>query len=438
MNCSIPKNFTRRNGVGTGAPKAHSKYFGPVIFLGVPIVAMIVIMGAGSLQLFADIKQPQEQIKFVIDKVQELISKGVLNQSQGNALISKLDSAKEKIEEDNAKGAINQLQGFINEINRFIKSGQLGKEEGQKLIDSTGNIFGQLGFRHVEMAEMDRGLHATQTIDLAEDRVVALAFTKNATPTAQLDFIEFTAVPSVTNVNLDINVYDQIPAELPRPDTDDFLLFADISFNGNGANFSSEDAYSSSPKITFQVDKNSNGTCKDVQLFLFNETTKAWETKQVSRGLDNGSTCVYEGSVPHFSMYAIGVKKPTGGGGVGSGGSGAGGGPALAMMDYKEPTITAYFWDPEFPKIGTDLTVNAVIMDDSAVKATLFYYGPDQTFRESRSVEMQRLQGNWYGANIPGNDLKAPGVFFWIVAEDGVGNSGKLPTKLVRILEQKP
>jgi polyhydroxyalkanoate synthesis regulator phasin len=433
MIAPTPKNFAMSgNSKNPKDSKGRSRYLGVLLFL-VPVFAMVMIAGAGSLQLFVDVKQPTEQVKMIIEWVKGLISKGALSEEQGKALVSKLDAAKSKIEQNDVKGALSQFQSFINQVNGFVKAGQMDEEEGRKLIDSVANMFAQLGFKPVEMLEVDRGLHATKAIDLSQDSIVALAFTKNASPKAQIDFIEFTAASGVTSANLDIMVYNELPSGLPRPSTDDLMLFMDISLQGD-ADFSSEGAYAKSPRITFTVEKDIDGTCKDLQLFLYNEITRQWESQFVSRGVDNGPACTYEGAVPHFSMYAIGVKKPTGGGGVGSGGSGAGGGPAMAM-DFKGPTITAYFWDPEFPRIGSNLTINTVIMDNSPVEATLYYYGPGETFRDSHAIPMRKLHTNWYTADIPGEAVKVPGVFFLIVAEDTAGNSARLDTKLVRIQE---
>ena len=87
---------------------------------------------------------PQEQNELLIDEVEALVTTGVLNPGQGNALIAKLEAAIRKLNQGNVNAAINQLQAFINQVNAFINGGILSPEEGQPLIDAANNIINQL------------------------------------------------------------------------------------------------------------------------------------------------------------------------------------------------------------------------------------------------------------------------------------------------------
>ena len=85
-----------------------------------------------------------ERVDEIIDAIEGLISNGVLNGGQGNALISKLEAALEKIAQGNSTAAINQLNAFINQVTDFIDSGTLTSEEGQPLIDAAEALIAAL------------------------------------------------------------------------------------------------------------------------------------------------------------------------------------------------------------------------------------------------------------------------------------------------------
>ncbi|MFY3740453.1 MAG: putative repeat protein (TIGR01451 family) [Candidatus Nitrosomirales archaeon] len=213
----------------------------------------------------------------------------------------------------------------------------------------------------VEMTKTEDGLSANVDIgDIAADQKAELLLLNNTLPDAQLNAIEITPTSNVTDVGFNITLSKDLPENLPPPIIDDPLLFIQVSLNASGVDFSDSSTYSTSPEITFTVDKNEDGTCKDVELYMLNEETGEWETESlsISQVEDMGSYCMYKGTVPHFSTFMIGLKKPTGGGGVGSGGSGGGGGPAV--MGVENPKTVYNYSDDDDDDVAVNQARSAV------------------------------------------------------------------------------
>ena len=86
-----------------------------------------------------------DDIEEVIDTVQALaISGGYLSTAHANALIVKLQSAIDKLEEGKEGAAINKLEAFINQVNAYINSGILDSVTGLSLIEQVQKIIGSL------------------------------------------------------------------------------------------------------------------------------------------------------------------------------------------------------------------------------------------------------------------------------------------------------
>lgn len=83
---------------------------------------------------------PEEIIEEIADDVGDLVSTEALNEGEGQALTSKLDTALKKLDEGNSKAACNVLKAFTNQINAMIKSGRLSEKEGQALIEDANSI----------------------------------------------------------------------------------------------------------------------------------------------------------------------------------------------------------------------------------------------------------------------------------------------------------
>ncbi len=90
-------------------------------------------------------KRPAEdQIDLVIDDVTDLVDAGMLNDGQGNALISKLENAIAKIANGQTKAAVNQLNAFINQVMNFMDDGILTPGQGAALIAAVEDIIADL------------------------------------------------------------------------------------------------------------------------------------------------------------------------------------------------------------------------------------------------------------------------------------------------------
>ncbi|MBI1804390.1 MAG: DUF11 domain-containing protein [Ignavibacteria bacterium] len=75
-----------------------------------------------------------QAIQNLIRQVECLVSSGILNAGNGNALIAKLHAALQSVDRGNSMSAANQLQAFINEVNALMQSGRLSASDGQPLI----------------------------------------------------------------------------------------------------------------------------------------------------------------------------------------------------------------------------------------------------------------------------------------------------------------
>ena len=66
-------------------------------------------------------KTPQDPIDDLIEDIEDLVDDGLLNNGQGNSLISKLENIIDKLNNGQTSVACNKLDAFINQVNAFIK-----------------------------------------------------------------------------------------------------------------------------------------------------------------------------------------------------------------------------------------------------------------------------------------------------------------------------
>jgi hypothetical protein len=136
--------------------------------------------------------------------------------------------------------------------------------------------------------------------------------------------------------------------------------------------------------------------------------------------------CEYIGTTEHFSKFSVGgLKRPN---------SSGGGGPEYVIVDSRSPSIVSYYWKPDSVYSGNGVTINANILDDVSVRsAHMFYYGPGEESRNAHMVSMNKLNGQWFAASIPGTEVKSPNMSFWIVALDAAGNSAKTSETTINV-----
>ncbi|MGY5151624.1 MAG: FIMAH domain-containing protein [Candidatus Nitrosopumilus sp. bin_6a] len=74
-------------------------------------------------------------LSFIIDEINKLEDDGTLNKGNVNSLNSKLENALKNIDAQKTKPASKQINAFVNEVNTFVKTGNLSQEQGQLLIE---------------------------------------------------------------------------------------------------------------------------------------------------------------------------------------------------------------------------------------------------------------------------------------------------------------
>lgn len=84
----------------------------------------------------------QQELSLIINQVTAMVSAGILDSGNGNALIVKLNAAITSLNSGNTITGDNQMDSFINQTNAFLKSGKLDSTDALTLIKDkrTNNI----------------------------------------------------------------------------------------------------------------------------------------------------------------------------------------------------------------------------------------------------------------------------------------------------------
>jgi polar amino acid transport system substrate-binding protein len=83
---------------------------------------------------------PAQRIELLLHHVRRLVTTGVLNDGQGNALAVKLQGAVEKLTEDGTEAAMGKLGAFINQVEAFRAAGTLSIEESASLLEIARDV----------------------------------------------------------------------------------------------------------------------------------------------------------------------------------------------------------------------------------------------------------------------------------------------------------
>lgn len=83
---------------------------------------------------------PQQQTQSIIDLINDFVNSGDLTKGSANSLTSKLDTAIQKMANNDNATAINLLHAFIFQVSALVNSGQLSLEDGQQLINSANAV----------------------------------------------------------------------------------------------------------------------------------------------------------------------------------------------------------------------------------------------------------------------------------------------------------
>jgi hypothetical protein len=87
---------------------------------------------------------PEEMIDLIGGAVEELVSQGILDTGEANALTVKLDAVKRRIDQGKMKSAVNMLGSFVNQVNALVNSGRLSEADARVLIEAAENAVSQL------------------------------------------------------------------------------------------------------------------------------------------------------------------------------------------------------------------------------------------------------------------------------------------------------
>src|SRR5690606_21416923 len=94
--------------------------------------------------VFVEFAPAQERTGYVIEDVQALVDDGTLNSGQGNALITKLQHAIERLNAGNETAAMNQLNAFVNQVHDFVAIGVLTEAQAMPLLEQVASILWQI------------------------------------------------------------------------------------------------------------------------------------------------------------------------------------------------------------------------------------------------------------------------------------------------------
>ena len=78
--------------------------------------------------------------------IQDMVNAGIINAGQGNALITKLNQALNKLEKGQTKVAINNLNAFINQVTGLMYGGKIPEEQANAMIEATYAIIEELDY----------------------------------------------------------------------------------------------------------------------------------------------------------------------------------------------------------------------------------------------------------------------------------------------------
>jgi CSLREA domain-containing protein len=98
-----------------------------------------------SCSFTVTVKTPAATIQDMINQVQALMNQGLLNQTNGQSLITRLQSALDYLNAGKPDKACDKLADFIQKTQNFIATGVLTSAQGQPLIDSANHLRNTLG-----------------------------------------------------------------------------------------------------------------------------------------------------------------------------------------------------------------------------------------------------------------------------------------------------
>jgi hypothetical protein len=95
-----------------------------------------------TLEILEDCNSPSPEIMMedAVDQIIQMTEDGKFTQGQAESLITKIEAAAAKLDENNITATFHILKSLINQIKAFIQSGVLSPEDGLPLIDNIQQI----------------------------------------------------------------------------------------------------------------------------------------------------------------------------------------------------------------------------------------------------------------------------------------------------------
>jgi hypothetical protein len=102
------------------------------------------VVPARTAAVFVEARPAPERIQLLKGDVTALANGGALNRGQANSLVSKLDSALDRLSRGNTAGAGARLRSFANQVQSLMGERVLTPTQARPLIKEAKAIFGQL------------------------------------------------------------------------------------------------------------------------------------------------------------------------------------------------------------------------------------------------------------------------------------------------------
>jgi len=134
----LPDNFLIAN-IAAGLPLGHDQGLGYVDeFIDWGKTSGLVQLAIGRSQLIGvSIPPPppiEQRLAFLQHHVARLVTNGVLDHGQGNALAVKLQGALDKLAVGETESAMNKVAAFINQVDAFRNAGILSEAQSASLL----------------------------------------------------------------------------------------------------------------------------------------------------------------------------------------------------------------------------------------------------------------------------------------------------------------
>jgi polar amino acid transport system substrate-binding protein len=140
----LPDNFLIAN-IAAGLPLGHDQGLGYVDeFIDWGKTSGLVQLAIGRSQLIGVLIPPpppiEQRLAFLQHHVARLVTNGVLDHGQGNALAVKLQGALDKLAVGETEAAMNKVAAFINQVDAFRNAGILSEAQSASLLEIARDV----------------------------------------------------------------------------------------------------------------------------------------------------------------------------------------------------------------------------------------------------------------------------------------------------------